>query len=80
VDCLDPEKTVRAGPQDAQPELIRHMVLKESVCAGIALFRIADCSQIGASDELAQAFTEAKCTGACFCKPKDWRNRALHYG
>jgi hypothetical protein len=80
VDCLDTEKTMRAGPQDAQPELIRYMVLKESACAGIPLFRIADSSKIGVSDGLAQALTEAKCTGAYFVKPEDWRNAALHYG
>ncbi len=79
VDCLNPEKTIRAGPQDPQPRLIKHMVLRESACAGIPLFRIADSAMIGVSDGLALALASARCRGAIFPKPEEWKNPALRY-
>jgi hypothetical protein len=79
VDCLDPKKTIRAGPQDAQPELIKQMALRESACEGIPVFRIANSSKIGVSDELAEELKRSNSTGVIFQKPEEWRNPALYY-
>jgi hypothetical protein len=80
VDCLDPEKTIFAGREPPLPEMVKHMVLRESACEGIPISRIGDTPDIGVSDELARAIRSAKCTGVIFRKPEEWRNPALHYG
>ena len=79
LDCLDWEKTILAGREYPLPEMVKHMVLRESVCNGHAIFRIAGTADIGVSDDLAQAIRSNKCTGTIFKKPEDWRNPAVHY-
>jgi hypothetical protein len=79
ADCLDHEKTTRAGRESSMPEMVKHMVLKDSACEGAPFFWIATTTQIGVSDELAATFRIAKCTGVNFCRPEEWKNRGLFY-
>src|ERR1051325_1579889 len=55
VDCLDHEKTVRAGPDVSQPEMIKYMALRQHTCENKTIFRIGDSTAIAVSDELASA-------------------------
>jgi hypothetical protein len=76
VDCLDPIKAILAG-SGSFPESVKRMVLIDSACAGVPMFRIWKTPQIGVSDELAATFRRAKCTGVLFVKPDEWRNPGL---
>jgi hypothetical protein len=79
LDCLDPERTRRAGREPPLPEMIKHMALIDTACEGVAMFRIAETPDIGISDELASALQAAKCSGVVLQKPDEWRNCALAY-
>ena len=79
LDCIDAVNTIRAGSECAMPEMVKYLVLKESVCGETPLFHIGDSCQLGVSDELAFAIQEAKCTGVFFQKAEEWRNPGLHY-